>query len=140
MRRSKRHNQLAEINVVPYIDVMLVLLTIFMVTTPILFQGVNVDLPTASAKATDSKPQESIVLSIDAKGDYYLNISKTPTSPISAKNINTIVTSELKKSDKIKRTVSIKADKKLRYFKVVKAISLLKEAGAPNIGLIMQPD
>ena len=84
MLKSKRYRQLAEINVVPYIDVMLVLLVIFMVTAPLLFQGVDVNLPTANAKPIESKSKEPIVLSIDAKGNYYLNILQNPEQVISA--------------------------------------------------------
>ena len=138
MLKPKRHRQLAEINVVPYIDVMLVLLIIFMVTAPMLFQGVNVDLPTASAKPIDPKLQEPIVLSIDAKGNYYLNISKNPTKAISADNLTNKVAAELKRSGKIKRATLVKGDKNINYGKIIKAMTLLQKAGAKNIGLLTQ--
>src|SRR3990167_2622214 len=85
--RIKSHRQrkgpLAEINVVPYIDVMLVLLVIFMITTPLLTQGVNVELPKAAAKALAPKQQEPVIITVDHRGDYYLNVSEEPSQPIS---------------------------------------------------------
>ncbi|MBU0744996.1 MAG: protein TolR [Gammaproteobacteria bacterium] len=141
MLKPKRHRQLAEINVVPYIDVMLVLLIIFMVTAPLLFQGVDVQLPTASAKPIDPKLQEPIVLSIDASGNYYLNISKNPTQVISAIDLSTIVTNELKRTQgKFERQILVKGDKNISYGKIVQAMVLLQQAGAPNVGLITQLD
>lgn len=141
MLRQKKHRQVAEINVVPYIDVMLVLLIIFMVTAPIMFQGVDVELPTASAKPIDQKAEEPIVLSIDAAGHYYLNIAKNPTKPISADDLSTKVISVLKPAQgKAKRQVLVKADKKNSYGAVIKAMVLLQKAGAPSVGLITQLD
>lgn len=138
MLKQKRHRQLAEINVVPYIDVMLVLLVIFMVTAPLLFQGVNVNLPTASAKPVDPKLLEPIVLSIDASGNYYLNISPKPTQVISAAALASQVASELKKASE--RQVLVKGDKNLSYGKIMQAMVLLQQAGAPNVGLITKLD
>jgi len=139
--KPKRHRQLAEINVVPYIDVMLVLLIIFMVTTPLLFQGVNVNLPNASAKPIDPKLQEPIVLSIDAKGNYYLNIAKNPTKAISKNNITKQVAMELKKTQgKTKRQVLVKGDKNINYGKIIQAMTLLQKSGAPDIGLVTKLD
>ena len=141
MLKQKRHRPLAEINVVPYIDVMLVLLIIFMVTAPLLFQGVNVDLPTASAKPIDPKLQEPIVLSIDAQGNYYLNIALNPTQTISATDLTTRVTSELKRSQGVPgRQILVKGDKNISYGKIIQAMVLLQHAGAPNVGLITQLD
>lgn len=137
--RQKKHRQLAEINVVPYIDVMLVLLIIFMVTAPLLFQGVDVDLPKASAKPIEQKQEEPIVLSIDAVGNYYLNIAQNPTKVILATDLSNKVEDELKPAQgKIKRQVLVKADKKISYEKVIQAMVLLQKAGAPSVGLVTQ--
>jgi len=120
---------------------MLVLLIIFMVTAPLLFQGVNVDLPTASAKPIDPKLQEPIVLSIDAKDNYYLNIAPNPSNIISATNLTKQVAMELKRSQgKTKRQVLVKGDKKINYGKIIQAMVLLQKAGAKNIGLVTQLD
>lgn len=140
MLKQKRHRQLAEINVVPYIDVMLVLLVIFMVTAPLLFQGVNVNLPAATAKPVDSKPPEPIILSIDAGGNYYLNITQHPTQTIPAQDLFSRVAAELKISQGSQRQVLLKGDKSVAYGKIMQAMVLLQRAGAQTVGLITQPD
>ncbi len=141
MRRYKRHCLVAEINVVPYIDVMLVLLVIFMVTAPMLFQGVEVNLPTSNAKAMDSKQKEPIVLSIDQSGNYYLNIAPNPTLKISSMDITNLVQRELKNSkDRLSRPILIKGDRNISYEKIITAMTLLQQAGAPTIGLITNPE
>ena len=142
MLKRKRYRQLAEINVVPYIDVMLVLLAIFMVTAPLLFQGVNVNLPTANAKPVDAKPLEPIVVSVDDRGDYFLNIALQPTRPILAQDLFNRVISELKQTQGMpsQRQVLLKGDKNIDYGRIMQAMVLLQQAGAQNIGLITQPD
>lgn len=142
MLKQKRHRQLAEINVVPYIDVMLVLLVIFMITAPLLFQGVNVNLPTANAKLVESKPLEPIIVSINAHGDYYLNIAQYPTQIISAQDLFNKVTAELRQTQNTsaQRQVLVKGDKSVDYGKIMQAMVLLQQAGAQSIGLITQPD
>lgn len=141
MLKQKRHRQLAEINVVPYIDVMLVLLVIFMVTAPLLFQGVNVNLPTANAKPVDSKPLEPIVVSIDSHGNYFLNIASQPTIPILAQNLFNEVANLLKQNQNAQsqRQILLKGDKNIGYGRIMQAMVLLQQAGAQNIGLITQP-
>jgi biopolymer transport protein TolR len=141
MPRQKRHRQLAEINVVPYIDVMLVLLVIFMITAPLLFQGVNVNLPTANAKPVDSKPPEPIILSIDNNGNYYLNISPQPSKIITPQDLFNQVAFKLKQSQETnQRQILIKGDKSVDYGKIMQAMVTLQNAGAQTIGLITKPD
>lgn len=141
MLKPKRYRQLAEINVVPYIDVMLVLLIIFMVTAPLLFQGVDVNLPTASAKPLDPKLQEPIVLSIDAQGNYYLNIAQNPTRAISDTDLSNCVARALKRAAGASgRQVLVKGDKNINYGKIMQAMVLLQRAGAPNVGLVTKLD
>jgi biopolymer transport protein TolR len=141
MLKQKRHRPLAEINVVPYIDVMLVLLIIFMVTAPLLFQGVNVNLPTANAKPVDSKQLEPIVVSIDSHGNYFLNIASQPTKPILAQNLFNEVANLLKQTQNAssQRQILLKGDKNIDYGKIMQAMVLLQQAGAQSIGLITQP-
>ena len=141
MLRQKRHRQLAEINVVPYIDVMLVLLVIFMITAPLLFQGVNVNLPTANAKPVDSKPPEPIIVSIDASGNYYLNISPQPSQIITPQDLFNQVAFELKQPQGTtnQRQILIKGDKSVDYGKIMQAMVTLQNAGAQTIGLITKP-
>lgn len=135
-RNSKR--LVADINVVPYIDVMLVLLVIFMVTAPLLQQGVSVDLPQASAKALPSTEKEPIVVSVDKEGRLYLNISETPSAIIDSHGLIARVTADLENHPK--RKVLVKADKQVDYGKVIGAMVLLQKAGAPSVGLVTQDD
>lgn len=132
---------MAEINVVPYIDVMLVLLIIFMVTTPLLTEGVKVNLPQAAAKAVDTKEQQPIVVSVDAKGLYYLNLNSHPDAPMDADALAIRVAAELelaKQSGK-QQDVLVKGDKDVDYGKVMQAMVLLQRAGAEAVGLITSP-
>lgn len=130
--RAKRRS-IAEINVVPYIDVMLVLLIIFMVTAPMINQGVEVDLPTASAKPLKSDTHLPIIVSVNVRGDMFLNISPAPDSPINGYKMQNEVTTALRIDSK--RPVVVKADKNAKYDTVMKAMVLLQQAGVPNIGL-----
>lgn len=140
LRRSKK-NLKAEINVVPYIDVMLVLLVIFMITTPLLSQGVKVDLPQAQAQPMTAKDKEPIIVSIDAQGNYYLNIAEQPEQPMVADAIMTRVSTELQltKQEGSERPVLVKGDTKVDYGKVMQAMVLLQQAGAPSVGLVTEP-
>jgi len=137
--RGKR-KPMSDINVVPYIDVMLVLLIIFMVTAPLLTQGVKVDLPQASSEPIEEENgPEPLVVTVSAEGDYYLNVAKNPESPIEAKAMMTFVAAILRQ--KPKTQVLIRGDGRVRYEKVVQAMSLLQAAGAPSVGLITEaPD
>src|SRR3989338_7068262 len=94
-KTKKRRGPLAEINVVPYIDVMLVLLVIFMITAPLLSQGVTVNLPKASAKVLPPKAVEPIVVSVNREGQYFLNISSHSASPLALSDIEDHVAAEL---------------------------------------------
>ena len=139
MLKKRRPKKLvAEINVVPYIDVMLVLLVIFIVTAPLLQQGVAVDLPQASAKSLPPSEKEPIIVSVDKRGNYYLNISDKPQSPIAKDALTTTVMAELKRTPQ--RKVLVKADGNVNYAKVVGAMVVLQHAGAPSVGLVTQDD
>ena len=133
----QRRRPMAEINVVPYIDVMLVLLVIFMITAPLLTQGVKVDLPKASAQSLPPD-QQPIVVSVDAQGNYYLNISSTPNQPIDPITLSNRVAAELQAATQQgqSRNVMVKGDEHVDYGKVVSAMVLLQQAGAPSVGLI----
>ena len=128
----RRKKLMSEINVVPYIDVMLVLLIIFMVTAPLLTQGVQVDLPKASSKPVDTQDQETLVVSIDRDGRYYLDDRR-----VSAQELQSKVRGILRARPKT--PVLIRGDQKVDYGQVVKAMSLLQAAGAPSVGLITDP-
>ncbi len=136
--RKKRYSRklVAEINVVPYIDVMLVLLVIFIVSAPLLQQGVAVDLPQASAKTLPSSEKEPIVLSVDKAGNFYLNIADQPQLTLRDEAISLRVMAELKRYPE--RKVFVKADNQVNYGKVMAAMVLLQKAGAPSVGLVTQ--
>ncbi len=134
-----RKGPMSEINVVPYIDVMLVLLVIFMVTTPLLSQGIKVNLPQAQAQ-TIAPAQEPIIVSIDEKGLYYLNTAVHPEIALNAHQLNLEVSEQIRSAEQKKtpRQVFVKGDKKVDYGKVVAAMVLLQQAGAINIGLLTE--
>lgn len=133
-----RHRAMAEINVVPYIDVMLVLLVIFMITTPLLTQGVRINMPEAPAKEIASQHQTPLIISVDAHGNYYLNISQAPDIPISERDLLTRVSAEMERvhGQKGERQVLVKGDQDVDYGKVMKAMVLLQKAGVAEIGLV----
>ena len=135
--RSKR-KLMGEINVVPYIDVMLVLLVIFMVTAPLLTQGIEVDLPQANAEPIESVPDhDPLVISVDAGGNLYINAGDDEDKPSSGKKIVTIVAVVL--GEKPETPVYVKADRAVPYGNVVGAMVLLQQAGADNIGFVTDP-
>lgn len=139
--RKRRRSPIAEINVVPYIDVMLVLLVIFMITTPLLSQGVQVDLPQANSQALTQQEKEPIIISVDAQGNYYLNTAKTPDQAIAGQELMEQVAAELGNDTQNSkpRQVLVKGDQNVDYGKVMQAMVLLQQAGAPSVGLITQP-
>jgi biopolymer transport protein TolR len=129
---------MAEINVVPFIDVMLVLLVIFMITTPLLTQGVKVDLPKTEAKALPQDQKEPLIVTVDAAGNYYLNIASKPSQPIPSVTLSHLVTEELAGDSAKQRPVLVRGDKNVNYGKIVEAMVLLQQAGAKSVGLITQ--
>jgi biopolymer transport protein TolR len=141
LNRRRRNRLVAEINVVPYIDVMLVLLVIFMITAPLLTQGVNVNMPQAKAKVIDNSDQLPLVISVDRQGNYFLNISATPTIPMTPQQLAVRVAAELQIAQQQgkQRAVLVKGDQDADYGKVMGAMVLLQQAGASNIGLMTHP-
>ena len=134
----QKRKLMGEINVVPYIDVMLVLLVIFMVTAPLLTQGIEVDLPKANAEPIETVPDhDPIVISVDAEGNLYVNAGDDEDKPSSGKKIETIVSVIL--GEKPETPVYVKADRAVSYGNVVGAMVLLQNAGADNIGFVTDP-
>ena len=136
-RGRRKHRPMAEINVVPYIDVMLVLLVIFMITTPLLTQGVKVDLPQASAKPIPPSEIKPVVLTVDAKGQYTLNVGENQSQPLDEATIMARVAAVLRHRQGT--PILVKGDKGVPYGKVMDGMVLLQAAGAPSIGLITEP-
>jgi biopolymer transport protein TolR len=136
--KSIRKSPISEINVVPYIDVMLVLLVIFMITAPMLTQGVTVELPKAASETLSSADREPIIVSVDREGSYFLNISDAPGTPMTPQALTVRVAAELQlaKQNNQKLNVLVKGDQGVEYGKVVTAMGLLKQAGAEQVGLM----
>lgn len=136
--RKKKRKPVSEINVVPYIDVMLVLLIIFMITAPILTRGVDVDLPKVDSKTMSQEDKEPIVVSVDVSGNYYLNIAKNPSEPISVPLLQNQIEQELLNGGAQQRPVLVRGDRNVNYGKIVEAMVMLKDAGAKGVGLITE--
>ena len=138
IKKTKHKRRLvAEINVVPYIDVMLVLLIVFMVTAPMLMQGVKVELPQAPSAPLDDQEQEPLIVSVKADGSYYLDLGN-------GKNVQEALPSIVEKVAKIlrqqpKTPVLVWGDARVDYGEVVTLMSELQNAGAPSVGLVTEP-
>ena len=138
LQRTKRR-PMADINVVPYIDVMLVLLVIFMITAPLLTTGVEVKLPQAAAEPVKQDAKEPLIVTVNKEGDYYLNVGEDPKKPIGNEAMVTLVAAVLR--HKPGTPVMVRGDGRVEYSKVVIAMALLQKAGAPSVGLITEtPD
>ena len=134
----RKRKLMGEINVVPYIDVMLVLLVIFMVTAPLLTQGVTVELPKAGAEPIKDVPNHPpLVLSVDAEGNLYINVGDDEDSPVSAKDIVARTGAVLR--NRPETPVLIKADRAVQYGFVVGAMVLLQQGGAEHVGFVTDP-
>ncbi len=134
-----RKRLMSDINIVPYIDVMLVLLVIFMITAPLLTQGVKVDLPKASAEPVDTSSKEPLIVSVTAAGQYMINVGDDPKKPVDDDTLVNRVAAVLRSNPGT--PVLIKGDQSVNYGTVVYAMTLLQQAGAPSVGLVTdQPE
>jgi biopolymer transport protein TolR len=136
----RKRRLMGEINVVPYIDVMLVLLIIFMVTAPLLTQGVQVDLPDADASpitADDLRNREPLVLSVDHDGRYYVNVGGNEDKPVDEATVLKRVQVVLGRD--AETPVLVKADERVPYGRVVQGMVILQKAGARKIGFLTDP-
>ena len=138
---SRGRRLMGEINVVPYIDVMLVLLIIFMITAPLLTQGIKVDLPKAGAEPLDPEMLKNsipLVLSVDRGGALYMNIGEgNPQTPLDAATVAARATAALRRNPQL--PVLVKADNHVEYGRVVQAMVILQKAGAKKVGFITDP-
>lgn len=135
--RAKRHKPNAEINVVPYIDVMMVLLVIFMVTAPMLTQGVSVDLPQAkSDPVTNDDLSDPLVISVTKTGDYYLELGENNKQPITLERIGVQVAKILQRAPDTQ--VLLRGDKAIEYGHIVRIMTVLQQAGANSVGLVSE--
>ncbi|KZM43605.1 MAG: protein TolR [Marinomonas sp.] len=135
--RRTRRKPMAEINVVPYIDVMLVLLVIFMITAPMLTQGVDVELPSANAAPIEDPQSDVLVASINASGEYFIDFGGEQSSlPL------------IELQDKVKKVIAqnpslpvlVRGDRSVAYGDVIGLMVALQAAGVPNVGLVTEPE
>jgi len=136
----RRRKLMGEINVVPYIDVMLVLLVIFMITAPLLKEGVKVDLPDAGAKPIDPEflaKHEPLIVTIDAHARLYVNFGPNPDKPASEATVSARTSALLRRDPQT--PVLVKADTTVPYGTVVHAMVLLQRAGATKVGFLTDP-
>ena len=135
-RHTKRKRFISDINVVPYIDVMLVLLVIFMITAPLLTEGVKVDLPTAEANPVDRSDSEPLIVTVDSEGKTYLNFGEEKDEPIDASTLVARVSAVIRHRPNVQ--VLVRGDRTVPYGDVVFVMTLLQQAGAPSVGLLSE--
>jgi|TARA_Y100000022_G_scaffold49812_1_gene42125 biopolymer transport protein TolR len=133
----KRRNLISDINVVPYIDVMLVLLVIFMISAPLMVQGIQVNLPEASSEALPVKNQEPLIVSITQEGTLFLETDSTQGKPLSLSEISDLTSKIFEASPGLQ--VVIRGDGEVKYEKVMTLMATLQISGASDIGLISVP-
>lgn len=137
MTKRKRRKPMSEINVVPYIDVMLVLLVIFMVAAPLMVQGIKVDLPKSRSTSVDIDQDEiMLIVTIKADNSYYMNVGEEDT-PVELSLIGDRAGKIIKANPEIK--VLVEGDESLRYGVVIALMDVLQRAGATSVGLITEP-
>lgn len=129
MRAERGRGVMNEINVTPLVDVMLVLLIIFMVTAPLLQQGLDVDLPEASGK--NLPPEERLTITVDKAGAIHLNDTRMELGELEKK---------LRALSKQSPTVYLKADKTVAYGIVVRIMASVRKAGIEKLGMITEPE
>lgn len=136
LKKGSARRPMSEINVVPYIDVMLVLLVIFMVTAPLLTQGVQVDLPKTPAKPISQSKDEPLIVSVKADGSFYINLGKDTDKALPLSDIRTKVAAVIRRNPDT--PVLVWGDVEVPYGKVVTLMSELQSAGAPSVGLVTE--
>ena len=136
MRRRARLRPMAEINVVPYIDVMLGLLIMFMVTAPMLMQGVQVDLPQAKTEPVDNQDSEPLIVSINARGQLFLNLGAQDDQILSLATVRQRVGAVIRRSPD--KPVLVWGDRAVPYGEVVALMAALQDAGATGVGRVTE--
>jgi biopolymer transport protein TolR len=141
MNNHRRNRALAEINIVPYVDVMLVLLIIFMITTPILTQGVDINLPQANTKKVSVEDGLPIIATVDKHGDYYLQIGADAEQRIEKKQLLLRLAAEIRLAQQAHQAkqVLVKGDKAISYDHVIELMALIQKAGVGQVGLLTAP-
>ena len=135
--QRKRRNLISDINVVPYIDVMLVLLVIFMISAPLMVQGVLVNLPEASADPLPVKKSEPLIVSVKNNGSVFLEVESLDGQELNLEQLNLNVSKLLEADPSLQ--VVIRGDGKVEYEKIMTIMAELQSSGAKDIGLITKP-
>ncbi|MGP9497990.1 MULTISPECIES: protein TolR [unclassified Halomonas] len=134
--RSGKSKPMGEINVVPFIDVMLVLLVIFMITAPMLTQGVQVDLPQVSSEPIDTQDSDPIIISVDREGRYFITLGEDSTA-VSLEQISERVSAILQRRPGT--PVMVRGDQGVQYGQIILLMSTLQRSGVENVGLLSEP-
>lgn len=137
VRLRRKSRTVAEINVVPYIDVMLVLLVIFIATAPVVMTGVTVDLPKATAEAMNEDQRTPVIASVDAVGQYYVSVDSTSVKAQDLNAVTALVREELSRDPS--RPVVVQGDARVAYDSVIQLMNALKKAGVTSVGLVTEP-
>jgi len=135
--RRRRRTLLSEINVVPYIDVMLVLLVVFMIAAPLMVQGVLVNLPETLSEPLPREKNDPLIISIKSEGTFFLETQATKNTPLGLDEISIQVEKILKANPSMQ--VVVRGDGGVKYQKVMELMSVLQASGAEDVGLITQP-
>lgn len=138
MAKRKKRRPMSEINVVPYIDVMLVLLIIFMITAPLTTAGVKVDLPVANAEPMSANDEPPLVASIDKDGNYYLSVGDSREQSLTEDELIVLVQAQQQSNPKLQLVIN--GDKLVPYGRVVRLMVLLQQhTGMESVGLMTDP-
>ncbi len=135
-QKRVRKRPIAEMNVVPYIDVMLVLLIIFMITAPLLTQGIKVELPKVTAEPVTESDMDPLVVTVNHKGELFLNLGDEADKALDEHSLRNRVSAILRRQPGI--PVLLRGDKNVDYGAVARAMALLQQAGAPSIGMVTE--
>jgi len=136
-QRRARRRPMSEINVVPYIDVMLVLLVIFMITAPLLYHGVEVDLPQERAEPVSPDTKDPVIVTVTGAGQYHLSIGIDPKEPVTPEEMTDLVSRVMRNSPGT--PVMVRGDRNVAYGHVLTAMTTLQAAGVPRVGLMTRP-
>lgn len=134
---SKKRRYLTEINVIPYVDVMLVLLVIFMVTAPFMIQGIDIDLPEVNSQPIEKANLENVTISINSKGEYFIDLDSLKDETYKINELREEITKILKNNSSIE--IYIRADKNVIFAEVAKLMSLLQDLKPSAINFITEP-
>ena len=134
---SKKRRYLTEINVIPYVDVMLVLLVIFMVTAPFMIQGIDIDLPEVNSQPIEKANLENVTISINSKGEYFIDLDSLKDQTFKINELREEITKILKNNSSIE--IYIRADKNVIFAEVAKLMSLLQDLKPNAINFITEP-